>query len=304
MADTPPSPSKSTVFIRRLSSTLFLWGLVAAVFISRQSWAFLLLISLLAILATVEYFRMLRREGIPCFPRFGIAAAIGYCLAVSVPYASGKMPTPGLESIAFFLVTVVSYALQLRHPIRGKDPLIAVAATLLGFAYIPFLFLFSARLIFSPADAFAHVGKVSSSGAFLLLWLIAVTKFSDMGAYITGSLIGKHKMIPHVSPAKTWEGFGGAIAFSLLAACGLYALFPNELAVLTDYRHVIVLGVSLSVLAVVGDLAESLVKRSAAAKDSGHFLPGIGGALDLIDSICFTAPMLYLYLHWFLISSP
>ncbi|RYD37636.1 MAG: CDP-archaeol synthase [Verrucomicrobiaceae bacterium] len=142
---------------------------------------------------------------------------------------------------------------------------------------------------------------VGVSGAFLLLWLLAVTKFTDMGAYIVGSMIGRHKMIPHVSPGKTWEGFGGALLFSQLAACGLYALFPEHLAVFKSWGHVIFLGFLLSILAVIGDLAESVFKRSINAKDSGRMLPGIGGSLDLIDSICFTAPALYFYLKWVLI---
>ena len=135
-------------------------------------------------------------------------------------------------------------------------------------------------------------------GAFVLLWLLAVTKFTDMGAYITGSLIGKHKMIPHISPGKTWEGFGGALFFAQLAACGLYGLMPGKLAALHSWPHVVALGFLLAILAVVGDLAESVVKRSLHAKDSGNMLPGIGGGLDLIDSICFTAPALYFYLVW------
>ncbi len=135
-------------------------------------------------------------------------------------------------------------------------------------------------------------------GAFVLLWLLAVTKFTDMGAYITGSLFGKHKMIPHISPGKTWEGFFGAILFAQLAACGIYALIPEKLSALDSWRHVIALGFLLALLAVIGDLAESVVKRSLHAKDSGNMLPGIGGGLDLIDSICFTAPALYFYLVW------
>jgi phosphatidate cytidylyltransferase len=119
-----------------------------------------------------------------------------------------------------------------------------------------------------------------------------------MGAYITGSLIGRHKMIPHISPAKTWEGFAGALFFAQLAACGLYALLPEQLAALHSWPHVIALGFLLAILAVIGDLAESVVKRSLHAKDSGNMLPGIGGGLDLIDSICFTAPALYFYLVW------
>ena len=144
-------------------------------------------------------------------------------------------------------------------------------------------------------------GIVDGRGALLLLWLIAVTKFADMGAYLTGSLIGRHKMIAHVSPGKTWEGFGGALVFSQLAGCGLYAAFPNELAMLGNYGHVVTLGLLLAILAVVGDLAESVIKRALGAKDSGSMLPGIGGALDLIDSVCFTAPALYFYLKWFLL---
>jgi phosphatidate cytidylyltransferase len=105
-------------------------------------------------------------------------------------------------------------------------------------------------------------------------------------------------MIPHVSPGKTWEGFGGALVFAQLAGCGLYALFPNQLAILGGWPHVIGLGVILALLSVVGDLAESVLKRSLNAKDSGQMLPGIGGALDLIDSLCFTAPALYFYLKW------
>jgi phosphatidate cytidylyltransferase len=144
-------------------------------------------------------------------------------------------------------------------------------------------------------------GFVGDSGALLLLWLLAVTKFTDMGAYIVGSMIGRHKMIPHVSPGKTWEGFGGALLFSQIAACGMYAAFPEQLSFFREWGHVIFLGLLLAVLAVIGDLAESILKRSINAKDSGKMLPGIGGSLDLIDSLCFTAPALYFYLKWVLL---
>jgi phosphatidate cytidylyltransferase len=87
--------------------------------------------------------------------------------------------------------------------------------------------------------------------------------------------------------------------FAQLAGCGFYC-FPEALAVLGGYGHVITLGLLLAVLAVIGDLAESVVKRALEAKDSGRMLPGIGGSLDLIDSVCFTAPALYFYLQWFL----
>jgi phosphatidate cytidylyltransferase len=176
-----------------------------------------------------------------------------------------------------------------------------VAANVLGFIYIALLFHFTARLVFLAPGPDLTPTTIGSHGAMLLIWLLAVTKFTDMGAYLIGSWIGRHKMIPHISPGKTWEGFAGALLFSQLAGCGLYAAFPGPLSILHSWPHVIILGFLLAILAVIGDLAESVLKRSLNAKDSGRMLPGIGGALDLIDSICFTAPALYFYLQWILL---
>ncbi len=306
MADStpPPTQSKALVFARRSASTLFLWGLVAAIFLSGWSWPILALIGLLAMVATMEYFKMLAAAGVKCFPRFGILLAAAYCLTLYGFLILGGASVPaGVDSAAVFLAAAGPFILQLRHPIRSFEPLQAVAMNLLGFVYIAFLFNFTARVTFIAPGASDVPGLVGKSGAFLLIWLLAVTKFTDMGAYITGSMIGRHKMIPHVSPGKTWEGFVGALVFALIAGCGLYALFPQHLACLTGWGHVVFLGVLLAVLAVVGDLAESVVKRSLNAKDSGRILPGIGGSLDLIDSICFTAPALYFYLKWILLRS-
>ncbi|BCX48469.1 phosphatidate cytidylyltransferase [Haloferula helveola] len=323
-----PSTSKRAVFLRRTASTLGLWGLVAAGFWSRMAWAYVTVIGLLALLATIEYFRMLKAGGVKCFPRFGTLFAIVYSIGLYWLLVNGGPPEvvemsgasvvsdkaiqssetvitavsslpDWFDGAAVFLMIAGSFFLQLRYPIRGLEAMQAVASNLLGFVYLAFLFNFAARLLF------AVPGPGEVPGAMVLLWLIAVTKFTDMGAYIVGSAIGRHKMIPHVSPGKTWQGFGGAIFFALLAGCGLYALFSEDmpsfatgLHVLGGWGAVIVLSIVIALLAVVGDLAESVVKRSLNAKDSGHMLPGIGGALDLIDSLCFTAPVLYFYLKW------
>jgi len=298
MADQPPThtSSKRVVFAKRASSTLFLWALVTAVFVSMKAWAFVALVGVLAMIATVECFAMLRSAGVKCFSRFGILLALGYCAILYSYFLSGEKSLPSdLDALAIFIAAAGAFTLQLRHPIRGIDALLAVATTLLTFVYVAFLFNFAARVVFIVP------GEGDVPGAFVLLWLLAVTKFTDMGAYITGSLLGRHKMIPHVSPAKTWEGFVGALFFAQLAGCGLYLLFPTQLAVFGGWGHVVFLGFLLALLAVIGDLAESIVKRALNAKDSGRMLPGIGGALDLVDSVCFTAPALYFYLKWVLI---
>lgn len=305
MADSAPTPasSKSRTFLRRTASTIALWGIVGTAFASRLAWAYLGLVTVLAVLSTIEYFSMVRAAGVKSFPRYGIFLSIAY-LAVSgwffLTRGAGEaaLEQPGwVDALAIFAAAAGAFTLQLRHPIRGTEALLAVAVNLLGFVYIAFFFNFAARLVFLVP------GPGQVPGAFLLLWVLAVTKFTDMGAYLTGTLIGRHKMIPHVSPGKTWEGFGGALAFAQLAACGLYALFPgpHQLGILGGWPHVIGLGFILALLAVIGDLAESVVKRALGAKDSGRMLPGIGGALDLIDSICFTAPALYFYLKWVLL---
>ncbi len=302
MADTPPppTPSRAITFARRSTSTIFLWAVVSTIFCSRWSWAYLGLLGLLCVIATVEYFRMLRAAGVRAFPLFTTLLVMGYCGVLDAALLRGHMPPADLDAAAIFIALAGSFVLQLRQPIRGVESLLAVAANVLGFIYIAVLFNFAARLICIAPGWCALPGTIQESGAYLLLWLLAVTKFTDMGAYITGSLVGRHKLIPHVSPGKTWEGFGGALVFAQLAGCGLYAAFPSALSVLGGWPHVITLGFILAVLAVIGDLAESVLKRALNAKDSGRMLPGIGGALDLIDSICFTAPALYFYLTWLL----
>lgn len=297
MADVPTvsAPSKALVFARRTGSTLLLWGVVVAAFASMKAWAYVGLVGVLMVVATVEYFRMLRAADVKCFPRFGILLAIGYSGWLYAHFLGGGREVPAdVDAFGIFVAAVGAFALQLRWPIRGIEALLAVAANVLGFVYVAVLFNFAIRLVFMVD------GPGEVPGAFLLLWCLAVTKFTDMGAYLTGSLIGRHKMIPHVSPGKTWEGFGGALVFAQVAGCGLFLLFPEGLAVLRSWGHVVALGVLLALLAVVGDLAESVLKRSVNAKDSGRMLPGIGGALDLIDSLCFTAPAMVFYIHWVL----
>jgi phosphatidate cytidylyltransferase len=152
--------------------------------------------------------------------------------------------------------------------------------------YVPWLLNFIQKINFFPGV----------EGHFYLVYFVLVTKFSDSGAYVVGSLIGRHKMIPRVSPGKTWEGFGGAIVGSVLASVVFFYFYKNRMHGM-NWTHAFVLGGILGVAAVVGDLIESIFKREAGVKDSGQFFPGIGGILDLLDSLLFNAPIMYLYLR-------
>lgn len=292
--------SKRTVFLRRLGSTLLMWGLISAVYLTGRPLGFLAMVGVLTVVAVIEYFRMAAAAKVPCFARFGVVAAVAYLLALGWMLFHGHGGRLyQLDAAAVFIVLAGAFTLQLRHPLRGLEPILAVGSTVVGFLYVAVFFSFAARLALAPPGHLLPLGAVGVPGAWLLLWVVAVTKCTDAGAYIVGSLIGRHKMIPHVSPGKTWEGFGGALLFAQLVGCGLFAIPQLGLAnFIGGWTHVIALNVLLALLAVVGDLAESIIKRSFNAKDSGKFLPGIGGSLDLIDSICFTAPVVFFYLLW------
>jgi phosphatidate cytidylyltransferase len=132
-------------------------------------------------------------------------------------------------------------------------------------------------------------------GYKLVYFLLLVVWLGDSGAYYVGRQFGKHKLSPRISPKKTVEGLIGGVSASVIAAVVIHFTFFPAFPIL----HAVIAGVILSICGVIGDLAESMWKRSAAVKDSGTLIPGHGGFLDRFDSILFTAPILYCY--WTLI---
>lgn len=129
------------------------------------------------------------------------------------------------------------------------------------------------------------------SGAAWLLLVLASTFGADTGAYITGRAIGKHKLAPHVSPGKTIEGLIGGIGLSIVAALVCRLLIPGDLT----KADCLWVGFAVGLIGPLGDLSESMLKRSVGVKDSGNLIPGHGGLLDRIDALLFTAPFVYYY---------
>jgi phosphatidate cytidylyltransferase len=249
--------------------------------------------SMFGLVALWEFYRMLDHKGLPNFKVTGMIC--GALMLAGSFYYFRKMGPAGsydfeVAVLLFFLLTV--FGRQMFARLREDEPLQTMAYTLFGLLYVLWLFNFITKIVYLLPRS--STGAVT--GQFYCLYLIVVTKFSDMGAYLVGSVAGRHQMIPHISPKKTWEGFFGALGLSLLASLALFGLMPGHLSMLS-WTHATVLGLLLGFAAVIGDLAESIVKRSTGVKDSGNFLPGIGGALDLIDSLLFTAPLLFFYLR-------
>src|SRR5437773_3557947 len=280
-------------FLVRFISTIVLWSIALAIAFSGFEELFWLLISAFGLIALWEYYGMLDRAGIP---NFKITAMIcgALMLAGSFYYFAHMGPARSYDfeiaALVFFLLTI--FARQMFARLRHEEPLQTMAYTLFGLLYVLWLFNFVTKIVYlTPRSSNGLV-----TGQFYCLYLIAVTKFSDMGAYLTGSAIGRHLMVPHISAKKTWEGFFGALGFALFCSLMLFKLMPGHLPGLT-WTHATILGLLLGFAAVVGDLAESIIKRSTDVKDLGNLLPGIGGALDLVDSLLFTAPLLFFYLR-------
>jgi phosphatidate cytidylyltransferase len=147
-------------------------------------------------------------------------------------------------------------------------------------------------------------------GMFLMIFTLTVIWIGDGGAYFVGTLLGKHKMAPKISPKKTWEGFiGGLICSGLIGYAApfvyefIYTNFLNGGEIETNKLFFAITAVICSALGVVGDFSASLVKRQCAVKDFGNIMPGHGGVLDRFDSVLFAAPFMYqVLLYYFPIS--
>jgi phosphatidate cytidylyltransferase len=208
-----------SVFIFRFASTVVLWSAALGIIFSGYELLFFVLIAVLGLLTLWEFYGMLDHKGLP---NFKITAMIcGAVMLCGSFYYFAKVG-PGrsydfeVAVMVFFLLTV--FARQMFDSLRDDAPLQTMAYTLFGLLYVLWLFNFITKIVYVVPRA--STGAVT--GQFYVLYLIAITKFSDMGAYLTGSLIGRHKLVPHISPQKTWEGFGGALCFSLLASVGLF----------------------------------------------------------------------------------
>jgi phosphatidate cytidylyltransferase len=285
---------RNLTFLRRLSSSVALWVVALWIIFSGYEPGFLALIGVLTLIGLWEYYKILDHKNLPNFKFIGMTCGALFT-AGSFYYLRtvGSNHAVDFEIGALLLFHFAVFTRQMFQRTRDVSPLETMAFTIFGLLYVPWLFSYVTKIVYLvPRDDTGHI-----TGHFYVLWLIVVTKFSDMGAYLTGTVIGKHPMVPHISPKKTWEGFFGALAFSAAGGYALVALLPKQLSLL-NATHALILGVGLGFAAVIGDLAESIIKRSADVKDSGRLLPGIGGVLDLIDSILFTAPLMFFYLRF------
>jgi len=264
---------------------------VAAVYAG--GWVLGGLLAAAAALGALELFRLAQAKGVRPFAWLGAALAAAFVLvATAAPSITAATPVfwtlllPGTLALA-------AAAIWLRGVAGG--PLAAVAVTMLGAVLLGGTLACGMFLRYLPA---VGVGGLDGGwrGLALVGFPLILTWVSDSGAYFGGRSLGRHKLIPAVSPAKTVEGGVAGVLVSIAAGALFGWLFSTRLGLGLSVFEGALGGVLISAVAQVGDLAESLLKREAGVKDSGTFFPGHGGVLDRVDSLLFTVPAAFWYL--------
>ncbi|HMO52034.1 MAG TPA: phosphatidate cytidylyltransferase [Kiritimatiellia bacterium] len=239
-----------------------------------------------------EFYALLKAGGIPHFRGIGLVGGISLIVATWWAYhqAPGARLYGDVEAIVLFAVAAAVFIRQMFVPALDHA-LKSMAATLLGVVYVAWLFNFLNKLLLVFG---------LEEGRWLIFYLALVVKSTDVGAYFVGCRFGGRKFFPTISPAKTWSGVIGGlatgVAFSMAA---LYFLQPVLSHLDFGWVDALVLGFILSAAGIAGDLIESLLKRASGVKDSGTLIQGMGGILDVVDSLIFAAPFLYIYMRLF-----
>lgn len=253
-------------------------------------WVLAALLALVAVLGTLELYRLAAAKGLRPLPALGAGAAALWLLLAAFEPTAGPA-TPALAALLTTLVLAALVAVIWTHGVEGQ-PLLGLAVTVIGVLYTAGLLAYGLFLRHLPGvESRAH-------GTALVFAPVLLTWANDTFAYFVGRRFGRHKLIPRVSPGKTVEGAAGALVGTVAVALG----YAFALRAFESYRlgpgQAVLFGLLVALAAQVGDLAESLLKRDAGVKDSGRLLPGHGGALDRVDSLLFTLPLAYFFFRY------
>ena len=295
---TPPTTSETAAAPAGPSNLRqrVIYGLIGAAMLLGSvwfsPWTFGLFFAFVQTVMLWEFYRMMRADGYAPATWIGVGASI--ILFGIVYWVCFKGAYPDVDYIfgtivlfAFFLLACLIVVLVLREisiwP-NHKHPFINISTTVVGILYV--------SLPMSLLIIISHIVRIHNESGydyrriFALLFLVWA---SDIGAYAAGKTFGKHKMAPKISPGKTWEGWAGGFLLTLIVGWALGYLLPDR-----SLTHRLVAAGVVAVFAPLGDLAESMLKRSVGVKDSGRIMPGHGGLLDRFDAFLLVLPVLAL----------
>ena len=269
------SAAPAGAMLRRVASAVVLVPLFVLVVVAAPVWVFHLLVLATSGAAAWELARMFEQARRPVYKWLGVVLAVGVTGAFASTSPGAIAAYPAL-AIALAVGVVVSAPVWGGAVVSTEAP----ANTLLGIIYIGWLLGFAILLHALP------------QGPGLVLFLMGVTWAGETAAYVVGSLIGRRRLAPTLSPGKTLEGAAAQLVVSILAA----VLLTRWLLPGCGGTFALAAGGLIGVVGQIGDLAESAIKRSVGAKDTSQIIPGHGGVLDRIDSLLFNIPMFYGYI--------
>ena len=266
--------------ITRVLSALVLIAIVGGTVWWLPTWATVVLAAAVAAMGGIELAFLTRPLGVSVSPAFVAFAAAAFCLALSARFPADAIDRDVVVALVIGL-TLAAGLVTMARTAPGAAVFVSIAVMLLAPMYVGV-----------PLGAMAWVRDVHGPAA--LTWLVGVISLSDSAQYYAGTLWGRRKLAPVVSPKKTVEGAVGGFVVAPVAgiALGLWALPELPVPVVG------MLAVGLALFGMAGDLFESLLKRSVGAKDSSHLIPGHGGVLDRVDAYLFAAPVFYLFLRY------
>ena len=273
-----------------------LWGiplLVALVWFDKPLPWFTVLVAIWGVLATFEFYRLVTASKVPPLTYFGLIWTLLFILsrnsdlrAILEAHFDLNLLTPLLLTSAVML----SLIWLLRRPQKEKA-FTSWAWTIAGILYVGWLLSYLVAL-----RGLDDAQTVLDDGRNWVFFALFITFASDTAAFFTGSALGRHRLAPHISPGKTWEGTSGGILGAIIVS--LFFILPTPLTLPLNWGQAILLGLLVSIFGQFGDLVESLFKRNMGVKDSGSLIPGHGGFLDRMDSIVFAGIVVYYYVIW------
>ncbi len=273
--------------ISRIFSTLLLWSVVLDSLYFFGAHAAVALVTVLSALTLHEFYGMTKKMGLRPFHWMGISVgvvmtALPYYFVV---YQGATAITAQTIPVVLLIFTLIAACIRSLGERDTTNRVETIASTVIGVLYIPFMLQFLVAILMRDTE--------DVESLVLCLWVVAVSKFCDVGALLTGMAIGRHKMAPNISPKKTWEGAVGGVLISSGVGATIAHFAAEYLPVQLTPAVAAMIAAPLAIITIVSDLIESAVKRRADTKDTGALIPGIGGAFDLTDSLILTAPVAY-----------
>jgi phosphatidate cytidylyltransferase len=262
---------KRLEFHKRLPTALVVLAAVVALIHFSADWLLAAVLNILILVALFEFYGLARRKKL--YPQAAVGAVLSLILAV--PFFFTRIPL-ALSFMACLLVAGVAFLVRFSSLERMMLFPQSFAITVLGAVYLSF-----------TLNHFLPLRR--EFGPWAVYFLFAAVFAGDTGAFLVGSLMGRHKMLPLASPHKTWEGAIGGLIFAVLGALAARELFYHQLSLGQSAAF----GLAVHALAQISDPLESLFKRAAGVKDSGRIFPGHGGLLDRVDSLILAGPGFY-----------